>query len=465
MSVAKALSATVLALSVGLAGCSSGVGSAATHSTGCTGARGFSERASGTIAFPLKVDAAHRELVDQRGDHLLMVGDAAWSFIAQLSDEDAATYLCSRRAAGFNTILVNLIEHKFASNAPADIRGEAPFTAQGDFTRPNAAYFDRAERLVALARSFGFLVLLTPAYAGYNGGTEGWYAEMAAMGPDRLRKYGRYLGQRFADHDNVVWVEGGDYDVPDPALVDALAQGIAEIDPGALQTYNGTVDSRVTPAWGDRTWFSLDNIYTYGRPADAAAAAYRDGDKPFFLLEAQYENEHDTTPLELRQQSYETVLSGGIGHVFGNNPMWHFDGPGLFPAPADWQDQLDSPGSRGMTQFGRILGGIAWWKLRPDTGTFINREGSTSDGSRGDTVAAVAPDGTLAVAYTTSGTSLQVNPSVLARPGTAATWRDPVSGAAVPADLGARRTDIVTMSPPGPNAGNDRDWVLVVQAG
>ncbi|MBV8361780.1 MAG: DUF4038 domain-containing protein [Deltaproteobacteria bacterium] len=54
--------------------------------------------------------------------------------------------------------------------------------------------------------------------------------------------------------------------------------------------------------------------------------------RPFFLIESVYENDHNATDRRLRSGAYHAVLSGAAGQVFGNNPMWHFDGPGLYPA-------------------------------------------------------------------------------------------------------------------------------------
>jgi Protein of unknown function (DUF4038)/Putative collagen-binding domain of a collagenase len=414
---------------------------------------------SGSSAFPLSVDAPHRQLVDGAGRPFLIVGDAAWSLIAQLSEADAATYLRSRKASGFNTILVSLIEHHFADQAPADVRGVPPFTIPGDFTRPHAEYFDHAERVVSMARDLGFLVLLAPAYAGFDGGDEGWYREMEAMGPQGLRDYGRFVGRRFRSYDNVLWVEGGDYDVPDPSLVNAIAEGIADVSPDSLQTYHSSRDDRIASRWRDELWFTVDNIYTGGAPLEAASQAYRDGTDPFFLIEAEYENERGTAPADLRRQSYETVLAGGIGHVFGNNPIWHFDSEGLYAAPTDWKGQLSSEGTRGMTQFARILGGTDWWKLWPDSGALLSRADSAEAGSA---VEALACDGSFAVVYNTAGVPLMVDPSALAKPVTRGVWRDPVDGTAIAADLSHKVDKGFRITPPGLNAGGDPDWVLLI---
>ena len=64
--------------------------------------------------FPLSVGPGERYLVDAAGRPFLIHGDTAWSLIAQLTREDVELYLDDRRARGFNTILVNLIESRFA---------------------------------------------------------------------------------------------------------------------------------------------------------------------------------------------------------------------------------------------------------------------------------------------------------------------------------------------------------------
>jgi Protein of unknown function (DUF4038) len=55
----------------------------------------------------------------------------------------------------------------------------------------------------------GFLVLLTPSYTGFGGGAAGWYQEMKSNGTVQLQEYGRYLGQRYREFNNIIWVEGG----------------------------------------------------------------------------------------------------------------------------------------------------------------------------------------------------------------------------------------------------------------
>ena len=83
--------------------------------------------------FPLRVEPGRRYLVTADGHPYLLTGDAAWSLIAQLREADIDRYLDDRKSRRFNTILVNLLEARYASNAPANIYGERPFPRRETF--------------------------------------------------------------------------------------------------------------------------------------------------------------------------------------------------------------------------------------------------------------------------------------------------------------------------------------------
>ena len=317
--------------------------------------------------FPLHVPDGKRYLEDAAGQPFLLNGDTAWSLIADLPREEADLYLRDRRARGFNTVLVNLIEHRFARNAPANAYGDPPFRIDGDYATPNAAYFDHARWVLQRACDLGFLVLLTPSYVGNGGGPEGWYQEMVASGADKMLEYGRFVGERFGDLDNIVWVHGGDYNPPDKDLIRAMVRGIQETDPDALHTAHGSPGSPAIEHWEGEPWLAINNVYTYEPVQAAVLGQYRDGGGlPFFLMESAYENEHGATAWRMRVQAYQALLSGASGHVYGNNPIWHFGGPGIYDAPGTWKDQLDSLGAQSMTVLYEILSETNWWLLEPD---------------------------------------------------------------------------------------------------
>lgn len=415
--------------------------------------------AGSEVRFPLRVSADGTHLEDAAGKPFLITGDTAWSLIADLSASEADIYIADRKARGFNTILVSLIEHEFSRNAPKNAEGIDPFLAPGDFSRPDDRYFAAAEHVLDAARDAGMLVLLTPAYVGAMGGPQGWYAQMAAAGPEVLRGYGRYIGKRYARYPNIVWVQGGDYDPPDRALVEALAEGIEEGAPGAMQTVHGTRDTVTAAYWPDAAWLSLDTVYTYDDTAAAVLARYRSGPRrPFFLIESRYENEHGVDAFEARKIAYSALLSGASGQVFGNNPVWHFGGPGVYEAPIGWRDALGSEGAQSMGHLSDFFAHIDWWKLRPDEQKLArNAVGALSAG----VLSAVADDGSVAVVYLYDANSIDLDFTPLAAPVGTVEWYDPSTGATAVSGAyvkgsGPRRFDM-------PAASGSRDWLVIIR--
>ena len=415
-------------------------------------------------AFPVHVDPQGRALVDQDGRPFLIHGDAAWSMIAQLRDEEIETYLDDRRRRGVNTLLINLLEHKFSDNAPADIAGVPPFKQPGDYRTPNDAYFARANRVLQRAEERGFLVLLAPSYLGFDGGPEGWYAEMTRNGPEVLRAYGRYVGERFAQRQNIVWAHGGDFNPPDRRLVSAIAQGIREVLPTALSTAHCAPETAAFDYWSGEDWLGVNSVYSYKDVRKATEAQYaRPGGAPLFLLESHYENTPGIDGRHIRAQAYYGLFAGASGQVFGNHPIWHFGGPGYYKVNTTWQAALASRGSSDMTHVWRLMTSRDWWKLRPDRDRSVLKNLLPFWGDRA--IATVASDRSFALVYLPKSFALKIDLRALAGPEVRVSWFDPSDGgyrSAASSPLSADGTR--TFESPGRNAVGDEDWVLILDS-
>jgi hypothetical protein len=380
--------------------------------------------------------------------------------IVELEREEVDQYLDNRRRLGFNAVLVELIEHRFSSNPPYNQYGEPPFLVPGDFTQPNEAYFQHVDWVLQRLADEGFLVFLTPAYTGWMGGSDGWWEEMVAAGPDALRGYGKYLGTRYGALDNIVWVEGGDGDPTDPELVEAIAEGIAEADADALHTAHLAPDTPPREFFAGREWLDIDNVYTYEPVFESARRAYEATSMPFILMESTYENEHGVDTRQLRTQVYHALLTGATGHIFGNNPIWHFDGGGLYDAPVTWQQALDGPGSQSMAAVAEVMRGFEWWRLQPDLeGEFL--AGGTGDG-QDRAVAAVSDDRAWAVAYVPTERTVTVDLGALEGTSAEVTWYDAAGGQPTWQSTVAMSGPI-DLDTPGSNSGGDEDWLLFVE--
>ncbi len=396
----------------------------------CTGTGGTGQ-ASVTVSllgatgiYPLHVEAGKRYLLDAQNRPFLIQGDAPWSLIARLTRENVDLYLETRRQQGFNTVMVNLIEHEFTDNPPNNAYGAGPFTRAGDFSTPNESYFAHAEYVIAKASEKGILVLLTPAYMGFQGGNEGWYSEMRSNGVTKLRAYGQWVASRFRNHDNIIWLQGGDYDPPDKTLARAIANGIRDVDTVGrwLQTFHGGRGTGALEFLNTTSdpWLNVNNIYTDAHTVvSEALAQYSGSAMPFFLIEAAYENT-DTDGAGVRAQAYQAVLSGGVGQIMGNLTVWPFS--------SGWQGELDSTGASTLGYLPRLFSstGIAWWNLVPDSnGTVL----TSSPGSGIDrAVAARANDGSAVLAFTAVSKTLTIDLTKLAGPNVGARWFNPATG-------------------------------------
>jgi hypothetical protein len=432
----------------------------------CTGNGGSAQSSvtvtvsvSGTDVFPLHVDAGKRYLIDAQNRPFLIQGDSPWSLIARLTRENVDLYLETRRQQGFNTVMTNLIEHQFTDNPPRNAYNDAPFTTAGDFGTPNAAYFDHAEYVIAKANEKGMLVLLAPAYMGFQGGNEGWYSEMSANGATKLRAYGQWVANRFKGHDNILWVQGGDYDPPDKTLARAVANGIRDVDTKWLQTFHGGRGTGALEFLNTTTdpWLGVNNVYTDANTVVSEAfAQYAGSGMPFFLIEAGYEG-NDVDGAGVRVQAYQAVFSGASGQMMGNFPVWYF-GNG-------WQSALDTTGARTLGHLPALFTstGIEWWNLVPDSnGTVL----TSSPGSGiGRAVAARVSDGSAVLVFAPAGQSLTLDMTKLAGPRVGARWYDPSNGSlATVSGAPFANTGSRSFTPPNANAGGADDFVLVLQS-
>jgi hypothetical protein len=412
--------------------------------------------------FPLAISDDHRHLQDSSGAPFLVLGDTAWSLVAQLDDSDIEHYLDDRASRGFNAIIVNLLEHKFASRAPANVRGVRPFAKQSTFDRPNREYFDAVHRAIEAAHQRGISVWLCPAYLGWDGGDEGFFREIEAAGQAALRRYGRFVGEHFKDLPNIVWMLGGDYAFPASRrwLGDELAAGLREGGARQLMTGHGRQTSAVE-TFGDRDWLAIDTVYSYLEDirAPLRSARVRRPRRPFVLIESTYEGEHDASPAQIRFQAWAAMLSGAAGQFFGNNPIWHFDGPTLYKYEGTWQQALAAAGSRDMARLGAFFRAHPWTDLEPDP------DGRIAVINSGPLpIAATSTDGTLSIVYVPAhGRGPRQLRLDRRFPSARAQWFDPSSDAPLVDVTLPTVTEAVHLQTPRNNGAGANDWVLVLR--
>lgn len=476
---------TLLATSWSLGGCSSPPQPVSSLPPSRPVASPISAAPGHFYAFPLRVSKNGRYLVDREDKPFRIQGDSAQSLIVNLTYAEAQSYFSDRQAKGFNTINVNLLEHKFGINAPANRRKDAPFTKPGDFSTPNEAYFAFADSIIDLAASNGMLLSLAPMYLGYGGGEEGWWKELNSS-TNTLEvcfAFGQYLGNRYKNRRNIFWVIGGDYLPPSGSegehRLHALMEGIKSSGDAHLWAGDWNAPSISTDERMFASEMDLNAVYTSGTKArpgityDEARVAYEySPHHPAYLKETGYEDERwvPGDAASVRKYEYWAILEGCTeGGFFGNRDIWEFATAdwwsGFSFGHGPWQNALNSRGTLDMVRFGQLLDSLPWYDLVPSgsAGMKTLLTQAAKDGQPDHIAAAATIDRKVLVAYDPESENITVDMAQL-KGSLRARWFDPTSGRTteIPGNplLGKGTHDFV---PPGRNSAGEKDWVLILR--
>ncbi|MGA9062624.1 MAG: DUF4038 domain-containing protein [Terracidiphilus sp.] len=434
-----------------------------------------------TAAFPLKLSANHRYLVDQNDKPFLMVGDTPQGLMSRLNEEDADIYFADRQAHGFNAM--GWIDTFCAGrDFPEDedgstVDGIRPFTgyvAGGtdyehyDLSKPNEAYFARLDHILTLAAKHGILIFINPIE------TIGWLPTLRNNGLAADYAFGKYLGNRYKEYSNVAWISGNDFvtwkNPTDDELVEAVAKGIKSAAPEQLQTVE--LNYNTSSSFDDSTWvpiIDLNGTYTYSPTYMQMLDSYNQKPvAPAYLLEAHYDQENVGnppdygTPPTLRREEYWAMLTGAMGQFYGNYYTWSL-------APG-WQSNIDTKGVEQLTIWNDFFSSLPWYELVPDQDHSVVTGGLGTYGdfktrvSHSDyCTAARTQDGSYVLAYVPTARTITVNMGAL-KASASAEWFDPTDGTyrIIPGTFVNQGTQQFT--PPEKNHEGASDWVFVLNA-
>ena len=401
---------------------------------------------------------------------VFITGEDAFSMIGQLSNADIEVYLADRAARGFNLIWIGAVDNTYSQNPPNNALGQAPFGG-APFTNMQEPYFAHLDYVIQRAGAYGITVLLNPAFSGFNcDDASGWCPELEAAGTGTLTAYGAYLGNRYQSYPNMMWLLGGDLNIPQQGVMiknahNAIALGIKSQDLVHLMTVQNIRGQAALDEWAGAPWLDLNSLYFL--PTDFPSAANSNYQRvpflPFFEMEDYYEGEHSMTQLQLRAEAYWAVLGGGyLGQFFGNNAIWNFGNP-AYDTIGPWPNQLGSMGTLGRQYLGQLFRSREHWLLVPDIGGTVVTSCTPNCGTAAaytQVIAARTSNGQTIVSYIPNGngTSVTVNMSRI----TSSThtvhawWFNPRTGSAT--DHGTfANTGSMIFTPPDSN-----DWVLVL---
>jgi hypothetical protein len=396
--------------------------------------------------FPLKLSTNHRYLVDQKDVPFLIKEISAWGLVQALSETDASGFMDSIKVKGFNTLLVSAISYdtRFAGNPP-DWTGNCPFNVKWDFSTPNISYFEHVDRILKMAENKGFLVLFVPCYLGYSGDpNQGWFTRLLDSQNDTLKShtYGQFMGKRYKNFKNIIWVAGGDNDAAGNLrshMLNIIA-GIKKEDSKHLWTAHWSSPTNWSSANHPFASFvDLDGLYCFtesdlgatGPQYKAELDKYRGG-KLFFQLDQSYEQDipggQDNINYQwIRRKNYDGLLSGCAGTSFSpginkDQQLYKF---------YNWRDFMNTRGMIETMFCFRLFESRPWWKLIPDQNSALTITSGRGIYGEIDWVCLARTDnGSTIIAYVPSTRKITINMAQLSGSSANAWWYNPQNGKA-----------------------------------
>jgi Protein of unknown function (DUF4038)/Putative collagen-binding domain of a collagenase len=317
----------------------------------------------------LQVSENGRFLQYANGDPFFYLGETAWELFHRLSYQEVDMFLENRREKGFTVIQSVILAEENGLIAPS-VNGEVPLVDM-DPGRPNEKYFLFVDSIVELAATKGLYMGLLPTWGDKV--DKQWGQGPVIFNEENAFYYGAFLGERYRDYPNIIWINGGDRHCKGNEKVwNALARGIRSADTGHLISFHPLGGISSSECFHQSEWLDF-NMYQSGHShryipnylkieSDYAL----DPPKPCMDAEPIYEshpfgwNPKNGTAGEddVRRAAYWALFSGAHGHTYGNHCIWQFYSEKVKPVnypPMKWYEALDLPGAWDMIHVRRLL--------------------------------------------------------------------------------------------------------------
>ncbi len=430
----------------------------------------------------LRVSENGRYLETDDGKPFFWLADTAWELVHRLDLEEAERYLRNRAAKGFTVVQVVLLAECNGLTDPTP-DGHLPLEDLNP-TRPNEAYFQHVDKVVSLAAEQEIYLAMLPTWGAHaQNKAHPLFENHSLFSKETARAYGRFLGERYRDAWNIVWVLGGDRSPKDTEDIwDSMASGLKEGDGGKrLISYHPGGGHATTEYFPDTPWLDF-HMRQSGHDArdipvweDIGSDYLTHPAKPVLNAEPAYEqipigwNEVNGRfdAYDIRKSAYLSVFAGAFGHSYGHNSVWQMFEEGREPivwAEDPWDVAIDSPVSYQMRHLRSLMESRPFLSRIPDQSLLLTEEnfGSayiqvTRDGVLGE------KDASYIMAYLSIARGLKLDTSVIEGGRLKAWWYDPRTGLAYfiesfenEGTYSPKWEDRVSLDMGGP------DWVLVI---
>jgi len=433
------------------------------------------------------VSENRRFLATASGQPFFWLGDTAWELFHRLNRADAEHYFDVRSQQGFNVIQAVALAEFDGLHTP-NANGHTPLLGD-DPTRPNEYYFRYMDELIRLAAEKNLYIALLPTWGDKVHGKM-WGTGPIIFNAENAYVYGKYLGERYRNDTNILWMLGGDRPVDEYEPVwSAMAGGItAGLGFKPFITYHTRGGESSSKSLHDADWLDMNTMQSghvlLDTPNwDMIRADYeRLPPKPTLDSEPNYED-HPIDPFlrkwshahgrytdyDVRKQAYRAVFAGACGHTYGHHSMWQFwtlqREPVNYPMPT-WHEAILRAGAAQLINLKKLMLARPYFTRVPAPEMLPSQpEIPVPDITQhyeptraAHAVATRDADGLYALIYFPNAEqTLEVDLSPLKRM-VKAQWFDPRNGRSF--EAGLHPNEIVAFTSPiaGP------DWVLVLDA-
>ncbi len=427
----------------------------------------------------LKISDNKRYIVHEDGTPFFYLGDTGWELLHRLTKEETEKYLENRRAKGFTviqTVILGELDGLLTPNAD----GKLPLS-DNDPLKPNESYFEHVDWVIKKAAEKGICMGLLPTWG--DKWNRKWGVGPEIFNPENARAYGRFLGNRYKDLPNIIWILGGDRPIETEThrqIIIAMARGLKEGDGGKhLISFHPTGGEGSSKYFQNEPWLDF-NMRQNGHGQSYTDRYYLTAEdymlkpvKPVIDAEPLYEDhpvnfdpDHfgHSMAADVRRPLYWDLFSGACGHSYGNHSVWQFWTPAREPVNRPlmpWYEALDQPGAQQMVYARLLLESRPFLTRIPDNSVIVPDHYRSAVPGAGaySFIATRDQEGSFIMVYVPVGRKFTIKMDAIRGKEVTAWWYNPRNGEATRITKYPASGTQTFMSP---TPGENLDWILVL---
>ena len=386
----------------------------------------------------------NKHFILRDGKPFTWLGDTGWELFQRLTRQEADYYLNRRAEQGF-TVIQAVVLAEFDGLHIPNANGDLPLNFD-DPAKPNEKYFEQVDYIIDKAASVGLTIALLPTW-GDKVFKDGWGKGPEIFNPANAKIYGKWIGDRYRNKKNIIWIMGGDRNPRaannDVAIWRAMAAGVEEGVGGqdkALMSFHPQGVGEGASQWfHNDSWFDF-NMFQTGHCTDQpvydkiVASYNRIPTKPVIDGEPIYENipvcfdEKDmgkASAYDVRKAAYHSLFAGAFGHTYGCNDIWQMHTPAyeaVLGSNLFYKEAMELNGANQMKFVRRLLESRPFLDRVPDQSLVVENNlfaGERIQATHGKDYAFI---------YTAQGRAITVNMGKISGTKITASWYNPRNG-------------------------------------